>query len=69
MKSKLWLNTTDDPNRKRRRQAEFLVHRFCPWTLVKEIGVIDDSIRTKVQKILQNQEHQPSVTIYSQWYY
>jgi hypothetical protein len=69
MKSNYWSDTRDDPNRKCRRQAEFLVHQFFPWTLIKEIGVINSNIQTKVEKILQNQKHQPSVKIYSQWYY
>ncbi|MEN9520324.1 MAG: hypothetical protein RLZZ381_2912 [Cyanobacteriota bacterium] len=69
MKSNFWFDIPDDPNRKCRRQAEFLVHQFCPWTLVKEIGVINDDIKIKVEKILQNQKYQPSVKIYPQWYY
>jgi hypothetical protein len=69
MRAKYWNDNNDDNDRKRRRQAEFLVHHYCPWTLIKEIGVINDNIKTKVEKILQNQKHQPSVKIYSQWYY
>lgn len=69
MNATYWNDTDRDGDRKRRRQAEFLVHQFCPWTLVKEIGVINDDIKTKVERILHNQIHQPSVKIYSQWYY
>ncbi len=69
MRTKYWNDNNDDNDRKRRRQAEFLVYQCCPWTLIKEIGVINSSIQTKVEKILQNQKHQPSVKIYSQWYY
>jgi hypothetical protein len=69
MKSRYWNDTNEDGDRKRRRQAEFLVHQFCPWTLIKEIGVINETIAIKVKSILQNQQHQPLVTICSQWYY
>ncbi|MGL5832427.1 MAG: type II toxin-antitoxin system toxin DNA ADP-ribosyl transferase DarT [Waterburya sp.] len=69
MRSKYWFDTNEDPNRKCRRQAEFLIHQFCPWTLVKEIGVINNDIKMKVEKILQNYTHQPSVKIYHQWYH
>jgi hypothetical protein len=69
MQSNYWFDTPDAPNRKYRRQAEFLVHRFCSWMLIKEIGVKNDDIKIKVEKILQRQKHQPSVKIYSQWYY
>lgn len=69
MKETYWNDNSNDNDRKRRRQAEFLVHKCCPWTLIKEIGVINDKIKIKVEKILQNQKHQPSVKICSQWYY
>ncbi len=41
MKEKYWANTEDDGDRKRRRQAEFLIHSSCPWTLISDIVVID----------------------------
>lgn len=31
MKGRYWHDTTADTDRKRRRQAEFLVHDFMPW--------------------------------------
>lgn len=69
MKSKYWANTPDDPNRKWRRQAEFLVYEYCPWTLIQEIGVINSIIRQQVQQILANFNLETSVKIYSSWYY
>ena len=54
MESKYWHDTDEDNSRKRRRQAEFLIHKFCPWTLVKEISVINNDVKIKVQKILQH---------------
>lgn len=69
MREKYWKDTDQDGDRKRRRQAEFLVHQFFPWTLIQEIGVINDKIKTKVETILQNYPYQPSVKKCSQWYY
>lgn len=69
MESKYWYDTDEDNSRKCRRQAEFLVHKFCPWTLVKEIGVINNDMKIKVHKILQNLDNQPLVKIHSDWYY
>jgi hypothetical protein len=69
MEAKYWNNTADDNDRRRRRQAEFLVHRFCPWTLITEIGVINTTIQAQVQQILQNVNYQPPVKVYSNWYY
>lgn len=69
MESRYWSDTEEDPNRKCRRQAEFLVHQFCPWTLITEIGVISSTIQTQVRQILQNFKHQPTIRVYSNWYY
>ena len=69
MESRYWFDTEEDPNRKCRRQAEFLVHQFCPWTLITEIGVINSTIQTQVRQILQNFNYQPTVRVYSDWYY
>ncbi|MFN6527284.1 DUF4433 domain-containing protein [Nostoc sp. ChiSLP03a] len=69
MKSNYWFNKPEDPDRKCRRQAEFLIHQFCPWTLIQEIGVIDSTIEQQVRKILQNFNIQTPVKINPSWYY
>ncbi|MBD2442985.1 DUF4433 domain-containing protein [Dolichospermum sp. FACHB-1091] len=69
MKSKYWANTPDDPNRKWRRQAEFLVYENCPWSLIQEIGVINKTIAEQVQLILTAFNIQIPVNIYQNWYY
>lgn len=69
MEARYWNDTEDDNDRKRRRQAEFLVHQFCPWTLITEIGVINTTIQEQVQRILQNVNYQPPVRVYPNWYY
>lgn len=69
MKSRYWFDTKEDPNRKCRRQAEFLVYQFCPWRLIAKIGVIDRSIKLQVEQILENINHQPDIEVYSNWYY
>ena len=35
-----------------RKQAEFLVHRFCDWSLIQEIGVVNTNMKTRVEHIL-----------------
>jgi len=69
MESRFWFNTEDDPNRKCRRQAEFLVHQFLPWHLIQEIGVINTKIQIQVREILQRFNKQTPVEVYSKWYY
>ncbi|MEP0859253.1 DUF4433 domain-containing protein [Trichocoleus sp. DQ-U1] len=69
MEAKYWNDTADDNDRKRRRQAEFLVHQFCPWTLITGIGVINTTIQEQVQRLLQKVNYQPPVKVYPNWYY
>jgi ssDNA thymidine ADP-ribosyltransferase, DarT len=69
MRETYWNDTQDDPDRKRRRQAEFLVHRHCPWELIAEIGVFNRTIQAKVIEIVETVEHQPPVKIRRGWFY
>lgn len=69
MKATYWANNEEDNDRTRRRQAEFLVHQFCHWTLITEIGVIDRTIEQQVRNILQNFSVQTPVKINPSWYY
>jgi hypothetical protein len=66
-----WPDRVDDMDRQRRKQAEFLIYRFCPWTMVQEIGVIDAAMHTNVEDILNlhNLAHQPVVRTRRDWYY
>ncbi len=69
MKSKWWSDTDQDPDRKRRRQAEFLIHRRVPWTCVTEIAVSDKHIADRVREIIEPAQHKPDVHVRRQWYY
>ena len=69
MDSSYWFDTNEDNDRKRRRQAEFLVRNFLPWELITEIGVIDYTIQSQVENILQNFTDQTPVRVHKDWYY
>ncbi|MBW1716435.1 MAG: DUF4433 domain-containing protein [Deltaproteobacteria bacterium] len=69
MESRYWNDTPTLPDRKRRRQAEFLVKDFCPWELFSEIGVINSKIESRVKRMVENSRHQPVVQIHRDWYY
>jgi len=58
-----------DPDIKRRKQAEFLVHGRFPWPQVHSIGVLDAAMATCVRAALANSVHKPRVTIEPNWYY
>ncbi len=47
-----WNSIPSDPDRPRRRQAEFLVHGLAPWSRVIGIAVIDEKMATQVKAIL-----------------
>jgi hypothetical protein len=57
--------------RQRRKQAEFLVHRFCPWGLIEEIGVLDSIAQARVREILDRSGSgpHPPVNVRADWYY
>lgn len=69
MQSQYWNDTPEQPDRKRRRQAEFLVHECFPWRFVHEIGVHDSGIIAKVAQILSAEKHRPPITLQPKWYY
>jgi hypothetical protein len=58
-----------DPDVKRRKQAEFLVHARFPWTFVERIGVMDKEMAGNVTQLIQAAQHRPPVAIERDWYY
>lgn len=66
-----WKDTSDDPDRQRRKQAEFLVHQKCPWDVIESIAVFDDSALQAVTQVLGAfpAKNHRSVSIERDWYY
>jgi hypothetical protein len=69
MSSRYWHDTTEYPDRKRKRQAEFLAFKFFPIDSVLEIGVITDTFRLQAHKILQSNSINIPVKVRREWYY
>ena len=67
--AQIWRNAEDDPDRKRRRQAEFLMHGAVPWKIVRGIAVQNETISHKLIAILRNHSHQPKIVVLPEWYY
>ena len=66
-----WSDTLEDMDRQRRKQAEFLVHRFCDWALIEQIGVINQAMKQRVEAVLADYPadmHKP-VVVKPGWYY
>lgn len=71
MTAKYWHDTDDEPDRKRRRQAEFLVHQHLPWSCLRGIAVYDGIHKRQVESILNTAPliNKPSVEVLPNWYY
>lgn len=69
--ARLWRDTVDDMDRQRRKQAEFLVHEFCPWEAIQEIGVKDGVAQAQVEVILKQFDANMRRLVYTrgEWYY
>ncbi len=64
-----WSDTLEDPDRQRRKQAEFLVHEFCPWDAVQEICAYNGEIKQKVLTIMGKHNISTPVRVSQKWYY
>jgi hypothetical protein len=64
----MWSNTADDPDRMRRRMAEFLVHDHVPLAAVIGVATLDAATRDLVTDILGPSFSAP-ITVRRGWYY
>jgi hypothetical protein len=69
MKATMWKSTEADPDRKRRRSAEFLVHDFMPLNLITHIGTRSPLIQATVLARLSSIARHPEVLVRPGWYY
>ena len=66
MKQRYWANTDEDPDRRRRRMAEFLIHREVPLSIVRGIAVYDRAMRDEAAAIVAGAV---PVAVRSGWYF
>jgi hypothetical protein len=71
MSLRMWNDTDANPDRCRRRQAEFLIYKACPWPLVSAIGVMDAAAKAATEGLLRQlgQTNAPPVYVKPPWYY
>ncbi|WP_445613095.1 type II toxin-antitoxin system toxin DNA ADP-ribosyl transferase DarT [Geobacillus sp. YF-1] len=69
MRSTYWHDTEEDPDRKRRRQAEFLVYQFVPIHLLAAIAVKSREWELIVRKIAAQHRYQGSIIVRPEWYF
>jgi hypothetical protein len=69
MGARIWRDTLEDPDRKRRRQAEFLVYQQFPVTLIKELAVFNGAMRQRCNEILDRAGLRLTVSVRRGWYF
>jgi hypothetical protein len=69
MRAQLWFNTAEDPDRRRRRMAEFLVRGALPLELVAGIGVYDRGVQEQVAGLIEAADVELGVAIRRGWYF
>lgn len=57
------------PAVKEAKQAEFLVERFFPFSLVRRVGVHSPWVQHRVRSTIATSVHQPRVDVLPAWYY
>lgn len=69
MESNYWNDIATDMDRKRRRQAEFLVRDFFPLDLVGLVATSNEHVRKSVASLLECLPGTPAVAVKREWYY
>jgi len=66
-----WSDSVNDMDRQRRKQAEFLIQRKCPWDAIIEIVVLNQAASSRVEEIQAafDQALRRPVSIRPGWYY
>ena len=69
MQARYWSDTQEEPDRKRRRQAEFLVYKYFPINLLTTVGVFNREILEDVTCINERFDYVIDCQIRRDWYY
>lgn len=69
MTAERWNNVPDDPDRQRRRMAEFLVHRHVPLTVIHSVGTYSDLQADTLRTRLAGTSLVSRVLVRRNWYY
>ena len=69
MAGRMWNNTADDPDRMRRRMAEFLVYESVPLSCIVRIAVRTQGMKEQVEALLAAATVRLPVRVRPGWYF
>jgi hypothetical protein len=69
MRAQMWNNTADDPDRMRRRMAEFLVHQRVPVSCLVGIVVRTRGMHEQAERLLVDRAVELPVRVRPGWYF
>ena len=69
MDSEYWNDTVDFPDRKRKRQAEFLIHQALPLQYITGIATYNTATKLNVEELVQDYGHSLNVHEVLKFYY
>jgi hypothetical protein len=69
MQSNFWFDCDAYPDRKQRRQAEFLIYQHVPCSLLMGIGVLNEKLAERARIILVQAGLDIPVMVRRGWYY
>ena len=69
IKLQYWADAPEDPARKEKKQAEFLIYKKLPWEQIHGIAVNNERVHSHIESILSEQKHKPIVKLKKEWYY
>jgi hypothetical protein len=69
MRARYWFNTAEDPDRRRRRMAEFLVYQSLPLESVDGVAVYDRGAESDVAAVLRAAGSALPLAIRRAWYF
>nr|WP_315198989.1 DUF4433 domain-containing protein [uncultured Aquabacterium sp.] len=64
VRDRFWADTLDDNDRKRRKQAEFLVWQGLDWDVLDGIGVLNAGMQQRVQGIISGYPERKQVPVH-----
>lgn len=59
----------EEPGKKERYQAEFLVHRYLPTSAIREIACYNRDVEERIGSMLQGRGETTRVEIHEDWYF